>query len=1810
MRVKVFHFARRIIAAVVSFSLIAPSPAYALRSPSLRTEAPGAQKNRAELRQALEGLGIEMQPFDVARGNRKTSVTSQKLALPVRQTDGAIRPDGLRRRRNGLHQTLRRTGRSQVTRVRSEIRSTVKQKMIASPDQSLMAQEDASLASNILAPFEQEILRIKFGLEGHKYSSIEDVARRYGVTSNRIYQIGEEALMKLKRYVAEDPGVTPESLIKAVEGMGSRTIAQEFEMDELKLPLALESKLLKLNIRTIPDLENHTVEQLLIGGIGLTGIGLSEIAFLQKTLASRGSGLKGLKGFGPEWKIAFREDLFPGDRFYHPELKKLHPSAAYFLIGWQVIKGRRGFILKAVGKDGKEGQGFSVSYSFPRTPIPHMQGGIVNPASWRRYAEADLNQIQLQGEVSNPEIELLIGSKAYRIDNHAADLVLALRRSNIPAILRQTNGLIQITLPNNRPSLFWFEELLKGHRFDSKVYHQFQEAVYLNLAYNKYNASDRPNGPVRKRSEVREPEVVINEFLTEIQKVDDYDSALKRLSGAENQILASQEVFDRVLEISDLVHNNAIRVLHRFVLANPGLATPRNLDRVVALLDLDTLKTGIDQNAAFEILIACNGMMRANSAMATGMTLARLKEKLKTKGFEGIEGLDRIVKILEGLVNSPETKPTGNPASPAVFQVTATLSIEAMHARPSHNLFQLLEAIKEKLGVLVELDMDGTRPGDVVDLLMMMLMKHSKIVLIGKSLGEQVPGESISAVLNLVKRLLEDADALDPVTTEKRLAISWKDAEVIWKPKYQAYLNEVVVLTARTSTKLDQKQGDGEKQRDVRSEVRSATPRLRRMDAEISVGRMDVGSGTEKKAHPTSNVLRLTDSLRAEVRAPIFDLLTDQKSKRPRRDFLRVSGAALISFVAAGLAGCSVSYAQKSKKSQSVFRADQFAKRLGIPEEILKTFYPSLAQAHVVILSPEQMKKLPQAPTIWTLGNAFRFVDFSKMDGLMIKGDEPSDAELIHRILKLIGERPLRPPVFFIRQRAGQALEDLLVVAAHEFSHLEQKETHDLRPFETAATYLQKPSELEAILTSMLVYRLMHPSKMLTDFVRPQIDDLPKEASDAEVYKRIFQNSILLFENAMWTQITLLSFEGTPLNLQNALTIREKVLQKLLPSNTLRAEMRNAVKYHLFQSPYRVDGKTDLEEWMKVNIDDRDTLVQLPYFLMTASWRGSKEDLRERGVDLGELFYELGRPVAISEVVSEQRPKTFYILVSEGNHDKFHSSDADGFSVVWHAASFEKTRAILDYGFFQLPWRITFIDAAFLKSRKVNDGIVLVFKIPNRRLVRTKLSRDEYSLAMDAEMGKRQLPDELKEQFRTGTMNEAAKLLLDAEESGFLTHLGTEYLDIDATLAELKRAPPNDQIQEIQRLLLKLKLDRRASHSGARGTLGDSGQRIAHGQNLNLPPRVLHNRAEARLQNADRGMLNAESKNARFSSQSTIRNPKSKIGARAEVRRSKLAPPERRRAGSPRVSELTSIQDMTDHRRTGSLAHSSAKSRSEVRGKVARPGYFDDPVFTQKLFQSPLLSNKEKHVLRGRFSEGKPLAEVGRELQLSREQIRRIQNYGLRKANRLHETFRREDDNLQPFSDVSGLNKQPDLAPRPIPNKSQSRSESRLVTSSPSAAAHALSVPGLTSGTNGFYVVSSGAIKEGIIPVGGALKLSMVAIANRSELREAIQNYNRTMKPVDAPEVLVAKSALEAVDLARQEIKRLQSAGKISGSAQVHALIMGLLTEDAEELRRILPDAYTNILVLMLERMAGYAGIVSQKLSEWRAQFSAIAASA
>lgn len=72
----------------------------------------------------------------------------------------------------------------------------------ATPYQKLEASNDATLVRDIMAgldPREQAVLRYRFGLDGSERMTLEEIGERFGVTRERIRQIQEEALDKLRR---------------------------------------------------------------------------------------------------------------------------------------------------------------------------------------------------------------------------------------------------------------------------------------------------------------------------------------------------------------------------------------------------------------------------------------------------------------------------------------------------------------------------------------------------------------------------------------------------------------------------------------------------------------------------------------------------------------------------------------------------------------------------------------------------------------------------------------------------------------------------------------------------------------------------------------------------------------------------------------------------------------------------------------------------------------------------------------------------------------------------------------------------------------------------------------------------------------------------------------------------------------------------------------------------------------------------------------------------------------------------------------------------------------------------------------------------------------------------------------------------------------------------------------------------------------------------------------------------------------------------------------------------------------------------
>lgn len=74
------------------------------------------------------------------------------------------------------------------------------------PYEQLQEKADVRLINEVLPTLdarEQEILRSRFGLDGDKGKTLEEVGERFGVTRERIRQIQEAALMKLRRKISE-----------------------------------------------------------------------------------------------------------------------------------------------------------------------------------------------------------------------------------------------------------------------------------------------------------------------------------------------------------------------------------------------------------------------------------------------------------------------------------------------------------------------------------------------------------------------------------------------------------------------------------------------------------------------------------------------------------------------------------------------------------------------------------------------------------------------------------------------------------------------------------------------------------------------------------------------------------------------------------------------------------------------------------------------------------------------------------------------------------------------------------------------------------------------------------------------------------------------------------------------------------------------------------------------------------------------------------------------------------------------------------------------------------------------------------------------------------------------------------------------------------------------------------------------------------------------------------------------------------------------------------------------------------------------
>ncbi len=56
---------------------------------------------------------------------------------------------------------------------------------------------------NTLSPREQTILKLRFGLGGNDEKTLEEVGEQFGVTRERIRQIQDEALKKLRKRIQQ-----------------------------------------------------------------------------------------------------------------------------------------------------------------------------------------------------------------------------------------------------------------------------------------------------------------------------------------------------------------------------------------------------------------------------------------------------------------------------------------------------------------------------------------------------------------------------------------------------------------------------------------------------------------------------------------------------------------------------------------------------------------------------------------------------------------------------------------------------------------------------------------------------------------------------------------------------------------------------------------------------------------------------------------------------------------------------------------------------------------------------------------------------------------------------------------------------------------------------------------------------------------------------------------------------------------------------------------------------------------------------------------------------------------------------------------------------------------------------------------------------------------------------------------------------------------------------------------------------------------------------------------------------------------------
>ncbi len=97
------------------------------------------------------------------------------------------------------------------------VSETVADANAAAPFDRLIRENDSALVREVLAtltPRESKILAMRFGLDNGQHKTLEEVGKRLGVTRERIRQIQEEALKKMRVKIAEQetPAVETEAV--------------------------------------------------------------------------------------------------------------------------------------------------------------------------------------------------------------------------------------------------------------------------------------------------------------------------------------------------------------------------------------------------------------------------------------------------------------------------------------------------------------------------------------------------------------------------------------------------------------------------------------------------------------------------------------------------------------------------------------------------------------------------------------------------------------------------------------------------------------------------------------------------------------------------------------------------------------------------------------------------------------------------------------------------------------------------------------------------------------------------------------------------------------------------------------------------------------------------------------------------------------------------------------------------------------------------------------------------------------------------------------------------------------------------------------------------------------------------------------------------------------------------------------------------------------------------------------------------------------------------------------------------------------